>query len=181
MKVRVINDEVWYGEGPCVSVSASDLEVLKAQALRNSRRRVRLCAHPNVDDPLHEMLIVHTRNTYVRPHKHLNRGESFHVIEGTADVIVFDDDGRVTEVVRIGESGSTHPFYYRAPGSTYHSLLIRSEVLVFHETTNGPFTTSDTVFAPWAPEESDQAGVRQFLERLTQESLRLLGPQDPLP
>ena len=44
--------------------------------------------------------------------------------------------------------------------------MIRSERVIFHETTNGPFRREDTIFAPWAPEESDEAAGARFLSSL---------------
>src|SRR4051812_15824469 len=82
MAIIKFNDEVLYSDDLIVQVERPEIEQLKKAALLNPRRRIRLCAHRNVDSTLHEMLIVHTANTYVRPHKHLNKIESFHVIEG---------------------------------------------------------------------------------------------------
>jgi len=48
----------------------------------------------------------------------------------------------------------------------FHTLIIRSDVLVFHETTNGPFDRKDTVFAPWAPEDDDVDSVSIFMADL---------------
>ena len=118
------------------------------------------------------MLIVHTRNTYVRPHKHLNKSESFHLIEGSVDVVIFDEAGGVAEVIRMGDFASGRRFYYRIEQPAYHTLLITSDVLVFHETTNGPFRREETIFAPWAPEEQDQIARTGFLARLQEEMRR---------
>ena len=157
------NPEVLYAGEGVVTVDADTISALKEGALHTERRRIRLCTHPGVDDRLHEMLIIHERGTYVRPHKHLGKSESFHVIEGHADVVVFGEDGRVAQVIPVGEYGSGRMFYYRMAEPLFHTLLIHSDVLVFHETTNGPFRREDTVFAPWAPEERDTAGVASFL------------------
>jgi hypothetical protein len=48
----------------------------------------------------------------------------------------------------------------------FHTLIIRSDVLVFHETTNGPFDRRDTVFAPWAPQDGDVNAVSTFMADL---------------
>jgi hypothetical protein len=48
-------------------------------------------------------------------------------------------------------------------------LIVRSDVLVVHETTNGPFRPEETEFAPWAPDETDEAGQTLFLDRLEKE------------
>ena len=74
------------------------------------RSRIRLCAHPDVNDTLHEMLIVHEKGTYVRPHKHLNKTESVHIIEGSVDVVIFDDDGNITDVIQMGDYKSGRNF-----------------------------------------------------------------------
>lgn len=164
--VTALNEEVLVATGPIVKLSRADIQSLKERALRNSRQRIRICAHKNNQDRLHEMLIVHTKDAYVRPHKHLNKSESFHVIEGKVDVVIFEEGGNVAQVIRMGDYASGRRFYYRIEQPAFHTLLIRSDVLVFHETTNGPFRREDTVFAPWSPEEQDPTGQNDFMKRL---------------
>jgi cupin fold WbuC family metalloprotein len=166
VRAKAESAEVRYATDAIVLVDGADVERLKQDAAENARRRIRLCAHHGVDDRLHEMLIVHTSDTYVRPHKHLGKSESFHVIEGDVDVVIFDDDGGVREVIPMGAFASGRPFFYRIAEPVFHTLLIRSGVLVFHETTGGPFRRADTVFAPWAPEDGDAPAVSRFLANL---------------
>jgi cupin fold WbuC family metalloprotein len=163
LHVKTESAEVLYAEDPIVTVDAAAIEALKRGAMANPRRRIRLCAHRGVGDSLHEMLIVHTRDTYVRPHKHVDKCESFHVIEGDVDVVIFDDEGEVAEVIGMGSVHSGRRFFYRIADPLYHTLLIRSDVLVFHETTPGPFRREQTIFAPWAPEDGDAPAVSRFL------------------
>lgn len=127
---------------------------------------MRLCAHPTGEDRIHEMLIAMDRTTYIRPHKHVNKSESMHVIEGSADAVFFTDDGAISRVVPLGDYASGREFYFRNSESVYHTLLINSDVLVVHETTNGPFNRADTIFASWAPEESDPAACDAFIKRV---------------
>jgi cupin fold WbuC family metalloprotein len=162
-RVRTESAEVRYATDEIVTVDAGDVARLKQDASDNARRRIRLCAHRNIGDRLHEMLIVHARDAYVRPHKHLGKSESFHVVEGDVDVVLFDDEGGVREMIRMGAFASGRPFFYRIADPVFHTLLIRSEVLVFHETTSGPFRREDTVFAPWAPDDGDAMAVNRFL------------------
>jgi cupin fold WbuC family metalloprotein len=167
---KAINDEVLIAETPIVQVSRQQMDHLKAQAMRNPRHRVRLCAHKDSQDRLHEMLIVLTKEVYIRPHKHLQKAESFHVIEGSAVVVFFDDQGGIEEVIRIGDFASGKQFYFRNDDPRYHTQLITSDFLVFHETTNGPFNRADTIFAPWAPEEADVAGCRAYIDQLKRDA-----------
>ena len=166
MRKRQLNEEVIFVEGGTVAVERQEIELLKRKAEVTQRKRIRLCAHQHVDEKLHEMFIVHTRDTYVRPHKHLNKIESFHVIEGSVDLIMFDEAGTITEILQMGDYQSGRPFYHRLSDPCYHTLLITSDVLVFHETTGGPFRSSDNIFAPWAPDGSDDARATEYMEAL---------------
>lgn len=151
---------------PIVQVSHEYMETLKECARQNQRKRIRLCAHSGIDDLLHEMLIVHEKGTYVRPHKHLNKTESVHIIDGLVDVVVFDDDGNINDVMQMGDYKSGRVFYYRMQYPYFHTLLIHSDILLFHEATNGPFDRKDTVFAPWTPDETDVSSTLDFLKKV---------------
>lgn len=164
--MRAENAEVLYADDRVVTIDATAIAELKRAAERNARKRIRVCAHRGVEDRLHEMLIVHEFNTYVRPHKHVGKSESFHVIEGEVDVVIFDDDGRISEMIEMGTFQSGRPFFYRIADPLYHTLLIRSPVLVFHETTSGPFKREETIFAPWAPEDGQREAVDRYLTEL---------------
>jgi cupin fold WbuC family metalloprotein len=166
-RFRKESDEVLYDLEPVVRISRKDVDFLKETAEHNERKRIRLCAHGSIEDSLHEMVITHVRGTYVRPHKHLGKIESFHVIEGTVDVVVFDEFGNITGVTRMGDYASGHPFYHRISEPAYHTLLITSDVLVFHEITNGPFRREDLVYAQWSPVDSKTEDVAEFIEALT--------------
>lgn len=165
-KYRSLNPEVLYSESAITVTDRSDIDLFKKLSSRNQRKRIRLCAHVEPNDLLHEMLIVHERGAYVRPHKHPGKTESTHIIEGLVDVVVFDDEGRIESVIRMGDYASGKTFYYRMAIPVFHALIIRSDVLVFHETTNGPFDRRDTIFAPWAPEDSDVNFASDFLADL---------------
>jgi len=165
-----INDnssgDVVFAEERIVKLSESDISSLKSLLDKNERRSVRLCTHSSTDDRLHEMFIVHTIDTYARPHKHLTKSVSFHVLEGMADVVIFDDEGNILDVIPVAEYTSGQQFYSRLPNSQYYTQLIRSDVFVFHETIIGPFKRSDTIWAPWSPEPDDAASVKSYMEQL---------------
>jgi len=169
IRFREHNAEVLYAEDPIVQVDQRDIEFLVARAAKNPRKRIRLCSHKDVNDKLHEMLIVHARECYVRPHKHLAKSESFHVINGVVDVALLDEAGKLVDVIAMGDYASGKKFYYRLADPHYHTLLIRSDYVIFHEITNGPFNRADTIFAPWSPEETDPVAVNDFVSRLDRE------------
>lgn len=166
MRTKIFNEEVLFVNETLVKISRGDLESLKGKAVKNTRRRIRLCMHKGLSDKLHEMFIIHARNAYVRPHKHLNKCESLYVINGLADAVLFDAKGKITDLIRLGDYSSGNRFYYRISKPVYHCLIIRSKFFIFHEVTKGPFKRSDTIFAPWAPDENDRIAVKKFMKNL---------------
>ena len=165
MTYRKINDEVYYLDRPGIPVGDADLDELVRLAAGNPRKRARLCTHAGPDSLLQEMFIVHEKSCYVRPHRHLDKEECVTVHRGEADIVLFDDDGNVTEVIRLGGRDSGRPFSCRMLLGVYHMFLIRSDVLVFSEATTGPFNRGKMVFAPWSPDEDgDVAGYRRSVE-----------------
>ncbi len=166
MDKKQIGSEVIFIKDKIVKVTNKDIDLLKRKAVKNLRRRIRLCAHPGIKDNLHEMIIIHTKDAYIRPHLHLNKSESFHIIEGSADVVIFDRKGKITDLIRMGDYLSGKEFYYRISSPAYHSLLIRTDFLAFHEVTNGPFNRDDTIFAPWSPQEEDNPAKKIFMQQL---------------
>ena len=168
LNLNQVNEEVFYVTDSIAKVESGDIQWLKAKALANKRERARLCAHLDSNDAVHEMLIVHTKGTYIRPHKHPGKTESFHIIEGELDIVVFDDAGEMIEHIEMGEYRSGSRFFWRLSESHYHMVIPRTDVVVFHETTSGPFEpATSNVPASWSPDEDDQEDVAVFLRRMT--------------
>jgi hypothetical protein len=51
-------------------------------------------------------------------------------------------------------------------------LLIRSELLVIHEVTNGPFVKENTTMAPFAPPENESVLAHGYMQRVSDMALR---------
>jgi len=166
MKITEFNPEVFFSREDITKVSNQDLEFLKKKASNNERRRVRLCTHKNLQDKVHEMLIIHGKDAYVRPHKHIDKSESLHVIEGKAYAIIFEESGKLSEIIPMGDCNSGLTFYYRIREPVYHSLIITSDFFVFHEAVEGPFDRSKTIFAPWSPGDDNHEKVKAFINSL---------------
>ena len=174
MRLKKKSNEVYVADEPIVALTQSEMDLLKQSSGVSPMKRSRICAHRQGSDLLHEMLIVLERDTYIRPHKHLAKSESFHIIEGAVDVIIFDDAGAVADVIELGEYRSGRSFYYRLADPLFHTLIIRSERVVFHETTNGPFRKEDTIFAPWSPEDADAGAIADFTKSAGESVARFL-------
>lgn len=174
MILKELNDSVYYTEDDIANLKAEDIGFLKLKAKGNKSGSVRLCMHKDISDRIHEMLIVHTRDKYVRPHKHINKAESLFVVEGAADAIFYDKDGSIDRVIPLGDYSSANRFYYRVWQPIYHNLIIKADYFVFYEVTEGPFDRSKTVFAPWSPQEDDISGIMRFTESVTKTAMSFL-------
>ena len=152
LPLKKINDEVFMATDEVVRFDSRYVDFIKQSAAKNARGRARICAHRGPTDTLHEMLIAMRSDSYIRPHRHHQKIESFHLVDGSVDVIIFNDDGSVADVVELSLHGS---FYYRLDSPRYHTLLINSPVLVIHEITNGPFDLRMNDFASFSPAEGD--------------------------
>lgn len=154
-KLRRQSAEVYYTRAPFAVADIDTVDLLKRLAEDNPRKRCRLCFHADPSAAVHEMLIVHHRSAYVRPHWHVGKTESLAVVEGEALGVVFAETGDIAEVFPLASYGAKRCYYYHMPERTCHSLLIESEWLVFQETTAGPFNPTDTGFPTWAPDGRD--------------------------
>ena len=160
------NSEVLYpGKEGILDIAKSDIVYLIQMASENERQRARYCAHGSSEDAIHEMFIYHRKRTYIRPHKHLGKAESFHLIEGAADIVFFDEEGNIKDMLSLGPYESGKTFYYRIPESVYHTQIFHKDT-VFHETTKGPFKKKDTVYADWSPDDKDELTGIKFLQDL---------------
>lgn len=165
MKLRRVNDEVFFAEESLARIGPEEIEFLKQRAVENPRRRARICLHRSEADPIQEMIIAVDASSYVRPHRHLARSETFHAIAGTAEVILFDESGAVTERVRLSAEERDLKIC-RVNAGCFHSLLVRTPMFVLRESTSGPFERTGTEYAAWSPIEGDSAEISRYLTEL---------------
>src|SRR5262245_27404782 len=137
MPIRENSLEVLVALDDVVEIAGADVLALGRRTAESPRRRSRLCAHRDPEERLHEMFICLQQDTYVRPHKHARKVESFHIVQGEVDVLIFNEEGLIQQVLSLGEFRSQKPFYYRLTVPAFHSVLPRTPLVFFHETTNG--------------------------------------------
>lgn len=136
--------------GSPVLATEKDLDRLILAAKQSPLRRARLCAHSSPTDAIHEMLICLLADGYIRPHRHF-KVESACVLRGEAELVLFEDDGRLRETIALGPVGSGRTCFVRLSAPVFHTYLLRSEAFVFLETTSGPLNPAESEFAAWSP------------------------------
>jgi cupin fold WbuC family metalloprotein len=139
-------------------ISGSLLEAVTARASDSPRRRMNHNFHSDADDNPHRFLNVLLQGTYIRPHRHLlpPKSETFLVLEGEADVVLFDDQGTVIGRHELGrESAEGHLWGIDIPPGIWHTIVARTERVICFEVKPGPWKAAeDKEFAIWAPPEN---------------------------
>lgn len=156
---------VFYANDALVTATKELIGFLKTSAANSPLKRARLCAHPTSDAVQHDMIIVSHYSTYVAPHRHFGRSETMLILEGKARAPLFNGQGNVENVLKLGSSESGRIFFYRMPETKFHSLIIETEWLVFIESTIGPFDQTQSEDAIWAPPASKFTEGKIYLDK----------------
>ena len=159
----------WFRPKLPVRVDAELIAEMKSESDRLGRSNVRLCLHDSPQAGFHEMIIVEHRGKYYRPHKHLKKGESYHIIEGQMRVYTFEDDGKLLDLCLLSPGAS---FIYRVGVNMFHAIEPVTERIIYHEAKLGPFEgDGDSVWAPWAPDGADPEKAREWAEALSRRNI----------
>lgn len=131
------------------TIDAARLADLSAEAQAAPRLRKNLNLHETLEDPIQRLLNALEPDTYIRPHRHPDGvWEVFVLLSGACTLLVFDEDGTVTERVELGQSGIR---IAEIPAGCWHGVVSRTRGTVVMETKPGPYVPGR--FAPWSPEE----------------------------
>jgi len=130
------------------------LDAVCAEAAASPRRRKNRNFHPRDDFPAHRLLNAMQPDSYLPPHRHVDptKDETFVALRGVLALVVFDDAGTVTQVVRIGRDCAA--LGADIPHGTWHTVVALAPDSVFLEAKAGPYRPlSQAERAPWAPAE----------------------------
>lgn len=131
------------------TIDIAQLADLSAQAQAAPRLRKNLNLHETLEDSVQRLLNALEPDTYVRPHRHPDGiWEVFVLLSGACAILVFDEDGIVTERVELNETGIR---IAEIPAGCWHGVVSLTPGTVVLETKPGPYVPSR--FAAWAPEE----------------------------
>ncbi len=79
-------------------------------------------------------------------------------INGRMGLVVFNDDGQITQTVAFGRG--TDVVAIEVPEGVWHSVVSLEPGTVFFETKPGPYAPlHDKDFAAWSPEENTEEAV----------------------
>ena len=142
------------------------IEELRQKAGASERHRTNFNLHETLDDPVQRFLNVMEPDSYVQPHRHpdAERWELFVAVAGSALAFTFDDEGVITQRIKISASGPQYAI--EIPSKTWHTIVALESGTVLFEFKQGPYTkVTDKDFASWAPKEGDEE-CQLFLQKL---------------
>ena len=110
------------------------------------------------------IILERQRGRYYRPHKHSDKDETCHVIEGEIALFLFDQEGKVTKRVEIrGEA----TMVFRVETGRWHTLVPVTDTVVYHESKVGPFLgDNDSIYPSWAPDGCNREAARLYIANL---------------
>ena len=132
-----------------IYIDRKKLEELKILAQKDPNKRARICLHKNDEEMVQEMIIAFCKDSYIRPHRHIDKSESYHIIEGRIEIIFYNDNGIEIDKVVLSDKMDEHPFLFRISNSDWHTVVPKSDFVIIHEVTKGPFNKNSSEFADW--------------------------------
>ena len=132
-----------------IYIDRKKLEELKILAQKDPNKRARICLHKNDEEMVQEMIIAFCKDSYIRPHRHIDKSESYHIIEGRIEIIFYNDNGIEIDKVVLSDKIDEHPFLFRISNSAWHTVVPKSDFVIIHEVTKGPFNKNSSEFPDW--------------------------------
>lgn len=138
--------------------STDYLSELTDQATSNRRLRQHRNIHQSFQEPCQRLFNAIEPGSYIRPHRHTSdpRDEMLIVIRGLMALITFDDEGSITNVIRLGTEkfGAKVCNAVEIPSTVWHTVVSLKKGSVLLEIKAGPFDSSQPKdLAGWAPAE----------------------------
>ncbi len=128
------------------------IDTVIAQAKESPRLRMNYNFHPDLSDPVQRLINALEPWTYIRPHKHYSKEESFVLLRGTVLAVVFNDDGTIRDHFVL--NAATGNLGVEFEENFFHMLTALESGSAVYEIKEGPFVPhTEGSSAPWAPQE----------------------------
>jgi len=112
---------------------------------KKNKTNIRICLHKNKDSRHHDMIILLQNKNLYEPHKHLKKGETYHIIKGSMIYVGFSNKGDINKVIHLKKGD-----VFRSPVNKYHTMFPYYKFVIFHESKMGPFISkNESIFPYW--------------------------------
>ncbi len=150
-----------------IKITIDLIDKVTEQARTSPRLRMNYNFHPELGDPVQRLLNALEPWTYIRPHKHTTKEESFVLLRGTVLAVVFNTDGTIRDHAVLSAASGILGVEFEE--NCYHMLTSLETGSAVYEIKEGPFVPhTEGSSAPWAPKEGSPE-AKDFLKRVFQD------------
>ena len=115
---------------------------------KKEKKDIRICLHTKKNAKHHDMIILQQQKNFYSPHKHLRKGETYHIIKGSMACVLFSEKGKINSICKLKKND-----IFRTPINKFHTMMPLSKFVIYHESKTGPFLKNkDSVFSKWSKE-----------------------------
>ena len=133
--VRVSPGVLYLAPGSSRTFSLSMKEELYRECSSFGLSMSRICLHDNQDSPLHAMVILVLDKFLYPPHKHSWKHEGYFILEGECEFQTYQEDPTLSFNQKLSAGD-----VFLNDMDAYHSLIPKSNPLLYTEYTKGPFS-----------------------------------------
>lgn len=139
------------------------LDEVTEQARKSPRLRMNHNFHESMEAPIHRMLNALEPGTYLIPHRHPDKEETYLVLRGSLIAILFDEEGEVINKVTLNPKMGNYGI--EIPAGTWHGIVVLEPGTVIYEIKQGPFSPlTPENLASWAPAPTDREKVDAYMK-----------------
>ena len=115
------------------------LDKTSAKAMQNERLRMNFNIHSDLTDPVNRMLNALEPGTIIPIHRHLHpyKNESFVVLRGELNVLIYDDNKNLLECINLNPLKGNYGI--DIPGEVWHSIEVKEKNTVIYDVKEGPY------------------------------------------
>ena len=138
-----------------------------------TKKDIRICIHRDPSDKHHDMVLLQKRKDFYKPwyenkkmgtfpHKHITKGETYHLIKGKMACVTFNNKGKINFASILKPND-----IYRTPTNVYHTQVPLTNYIIYHESTLGPFKKNNSAFPRWADKfKNNKKEILKFQKNL---------------
>jgi cupin fold WbuC family metalloprotein len=144
-----------------IKITTELIDKVVEQARTSPRLRMNYNFHPELSDPVQRLLNALEPWTYIRPHKHFTKEESFVLLRGTVLAVNFNDDGTIRDHAILNAASGILGIEFEE--NCFHMLTSLETGSAVFEIKEGPFVPhTEGSSAPWSPKEGTPE-AKEFL------------------
>jgi cupin fold WbuC family metalloprotein len=107
---------------------------------RVQKKNIRICCHKNKKSSLHSMInLMFNKNNEIIPHKHIYKDEIYNILQGELEILLY---GKIVKKIILNKKCPL----LRVPKNTFHLVMAKSYLSIFHEIRIGPFLQNDSIY-----------------------------------